>query len=104
VVVAPWTRLEGAGHGGRGSKSLAGGGAACSERIPVIFGSDRTCECAGRYGRGSGLLYRHDAVHGRPWTGEHARACTGERGCANERKPGVSATFEHVEPLLLPEF
>jgi hypothetical protein len=32
----------------------------------VIFGSGRTCERAGRYGRGSGLLYRHGAVHGRP--------------------------------------
>jgi hypothetical protein len=25
-------------------------------------------------------------------------------GCANGREPGVSATVEHVEPLLLPEF
>jgi hypothetical protein len=43
-------------------------------------------------------------VHGRSWTGERARACTAERGCANGREPGVSATVEHVEPLLLPEF
>jgi hypothetical protein len=43
-------------------------------------------------------------VHGRSWTGEHARACTGERGCANRRELGVSAMVEHVEPLLLPEF
>jgi hypothetical protein len=49
-VGAAWTRLEGAGHGGRGSESLAGGGAACSWRILVIFGSGRTCERAGRYG------------------------------------------------------
>jgi hypothetical protein len=104
VVSAAWKRLEGAGHGGRGSESFAGGGAACSGRIPVIFGSDRTCERTGRYGRGSGLLYRHDVVHGWPWTGERTRACTGERGCANGREPGVSATVEHVEPLLLPEF
>jgi hypothetical protein len=41
---------------------------------------------------------------GRSWTGERARACTGERGCANEHEKGVSATVEHVEPLLLPEF
>jgi hypothetical protein len=43
-------------------------------------------------------------VHGRSWTSERARACTGESGCANGREPGVSATVEHVEPLLLPEF
>jgi hypothetical protein len=30
--------------------------------------------------------------------------CTGERGCTNGHEPGVSATVEHVEPLLLPEF
>jgi hypothetical protein len=70
----------------------------------VILGLGRTCEHVGRYGRGLGLLYRHGAVHGRPWTGERARACTGERGCAHRREPGVSATVEHVEPLLLPEF
>jgi hypothetical protein len=81
-----------------------GGGAACSRLIPVIFGLGRTCERVGRYGRGSGLLYRHGAVHGRSWTDERARACTGERGCANGCEPGVSATVKHVEPLLLPEF
>jgi hypothetical protein len=70
----------------------------------VIFGSGRTCERAGRYGRGLGLLYRHGAVHGLSWTGERARACTGERGCENGREPGVSTTVEHVELLLLPEF
>jgi hypothetical protein len=95
-------RLEGAGHGGRGSESLAGGGAACSGQIPVISGFGRTCERAGRYGRGSGLLYRHGAVHGRPWTGERARPCTGERGSANGREPEVSATVEHMEPLPYP--
>jgi hypothetical protein len=73
AVGAAWKRLEGAGHGGRGSESLAGGGAACSGRIPVIFGSGMTCERAGRYGRGSGLVYRHGAVHERLWTGERAR-------------------------------
>jgi hypothetical protein len=99
-VGAAWTRLEGAGHGGRGSESLAGGGAACSGRILVIFGSGRTCERAGRYGRGSGLLYRHGAAHRQPWTGERARTC----GCANGHEPGVSATVEHVEPLPLPKF
>jgi hypothetical protein len=83
---------------------MAGGGAACSGRIPVIFGSGRTCEHARRYGRGSGLLYRHRAAHERPWTGERARACTGESVCANGREPGVSATVEHVEPLPLPKF
>jgi hypothetical protein len=88
VVGAAWKRLEGAGHGGRGSEILAGSGAACSGRIPVIFGSGRTCERAGRYGRGSGLLYRHDAMHGWPWAGERARACPGERGCANGREQG----------------
>jgi hypothetical protein len=101
---AAWKRLEGAGHGGRGSEGLVGGGAACSGRIPAIFGLGRTCERVGRYDRGSGLLYRHNAVHGRLWTCERARVCTGERGCANGREPGVSATVEHVEPLLLPEF
>ena len=85
-------------------KSLAGGGAACSGQIPVISGLGKTCEHAGRYGRGSGLLYRHGAVHGWPWTGERAWACTGERGCANGREPGVSATVEHVESLPLPKF
>jgi hypothetical protein len=103
VVGVAWTRLEGEGHGGRGSESLAGGGTACSGQIPVISGSGRTCERAGRYGRGAGLLYRHRAVHGRPWTSERVRACTGERGRANGRELGVSATVEHVEPLLLPE-
>jgi hypothetical protein len=43
-------------------------------------------------------------VHGRSWTGERARACTAERGCANRCEPEVSATVEHVEPLLLPAF
>ena len=55
-------------------------------------------------GRGLGRLYRHDAVHGRPWTGERAWACTGSRGCANGREPEVSATVEHVFPLPLPLF
>jgi hypothetical protein len=104
VVGAAWTCLEGASHGGRGLESLAGGGTACSGRIPVISGLGKTCERAGTYGRGSGLLYRHDAVHGQPWTGERARACTGERECTNGREMGVSATVEQVEPLLLPEF
>jgi hypothetical protein len=104
VVDAAWTRLKGAGHSGRGLESLAGGGVACSGQALVISGLGRTCEHTGRYGRGSGLLYRHDAVHGRPCTGERVRACTGERGCANGREPGVSATVEHVEPLPLPEF
>jgi hypothetical protein len=54
--------------------------------------------------RGLGQLYRHGAVHGRPWTGERARACTGRRGCANGREPEVSATVEHVCPLPLPKF
>jgi hypothetical protein len=45
-------------------------------------------ERAGRYGRGLGLLYRHSAVH----------------GCAYWREPGMSATVEHVELLLLSEF
>jgi hypothetical protein len=31
-------------------------------------------------GQGLGRLYRHGAVHGRPWTGERARACTRRRG------------------------
>jgi hypothetical protein len=70
----------------------------------VIFGLGRTCERAGRYGQGSGLLYRHSAVHGRSWTGERSWACTGERGSANGHEPGVSAMVEHVEPLLLPKF
>ena len=51
-----------------------------------------------------GLLYRHGVVHRWSWTGEHAWACIGERGCANEREPGVSAMVEHMEPLLLTEF
>jgi hypothetical protein len=58
----------------------------------------------GRYGQGLGLLYRHGAVNGRSWTGQCARVCTAERGCANWREPGVSATVEHVETLLLPMF
>jgi hypothetical protein len=53
-------------------------------------------------GRGFGRLYRHGAVHGRTWTGERPRACTGRRGCANGREPEVSATVEHVCPLPLP--
>jgi hypothetical protein len=35
-------RLERAGHGGRGSKSLAGGGAACSGQFPVISDLGKT--------------------------------------------------------------
>jgi hypothetical protein len=86
---------------GRDWRELA---TACSGQIPVISGLGKTCEHAGRYGRGSGLLYRHDTVHGRPWTGERTRAGAGERGCANGCEPGVSATVEHVEPLPLPKF
>ena len=59
---------------------------------------------AGRSGARLGGLYRHGAVHGRSWTGERARAGAGERGCANGRELGVSATVEHVEPLPLPKF
>jgi hypothetical protein len=70
----------------------------------VISGLGKTCEHAGRDGRGSGLLYRHGAVHRRPWNGERARACAGECGSANGHEPGVSATVEHVEPLPLPKF
>jgi hypothetical protein len=103
-VGATWARLEGAGHGGRGLESLAGGGAVCSGQIPVISGLGKTCEHARRDGRGSGLLYRHGAVHRRSWTSECARAGAGERGCVNGREPGVSATVEHVEPLPLPMF
>jgi hypothetical protein len=50
------------------------------------------------------MLYRHGAVHGQSWTGDRERACTAGRGCANWRELGVSATVEHVELLLLPEF
>jgi hypothetical protein len=39
---AAWKWLEGASHGGRGSGGLAGGGAACSRRSLVNFGSGRT--------------------------------------------------------------
>jgi hypothetical protein len=49
-VGAAWKRLEGASHGGRGSESLVGGGAACSVQISVIFGLGKTCERAGRDG------------------------------------------------------
>jgi hypothetical protein len=103
VTGAAWKRLEGVGRSGRGSGGLAGGGAACSRQSQVNFGSSRT-ESAGRYSRGLGLLYRHGAVHGRSWIGERTQVCTAGRGCANWREPGVSATVEHVEPLLLPEF
>jgi hypothetical protein len=37
-----WEWLEGAGRGGRSSGGLEGGGAACSRRSPVNFGSGRT--------------------------------------------------------------
>jgi hypothetical protein len=37
-----WKWLERASHGGRGSGGLVGGGAACSRRSPVNFGSGRT--------------------------------------------------------------
>ena len=59
---------------------------------------------AGRREVRPGRLYRHGAVHRRSWTSERARACTGRRGCANGREPEVSATVEHVCPMLLPEF
>jgi hypothetical protein len=83
---------------------LAGGGAACSVQIPVISGLGKTCEHAGRDGRGSGLLYRHGAVPKRLWTDERVRAGAREHGCVNGREPGVSATVEHVESLPLPKF
>jgi hypothetical protein len=35
-------------------------------KFPVISGLGKTCEHAGRDGRGSGLLYRHGVVHRRP--------------------------------------
>jgi hypothetical protein len=81
---------------------MAGGGAACSRRSPVNFGSGKTWERAGRYGRGLELLYRHGTVHGWSWTDERARACTAERGCANGREPGVSATVEHWNHCICP--
>ena len=43
-------------------------------------------------------------MHGRSWTSECARACTGKARCANGREPEVSATVEHVFPLPLPLF
>jgi hypothetical protein len=70
----------------------------------VISYLGKSGERAGMNGRGLGRLYRHGAVHGRPWTGERALACTGRRGCANGREPEVSATVEHVCPLPLPKF
>jgi hypothetical protein len=72
VVGAAWKRLEGAGHCGRGSESLAGDGAACSGRIPAIFGLGRTSERAGRYGQGSGGFIG-------------TARCTGGRGPASAR-------------------
>jgi hypothetical protein len=36
-------------------------------------------ECGAKWAR-LGRLYRHGAVHGRSWTRECARACTGRRG------------------------
>jgi hypothetical protein len=42
VTGAAWKWLEGAGHGGRARVVMAGGGAACSRRSPVNFGSGRT--------------------------------------------------------------
>ena len=59
---------------------------------------------AGRREVRPGRLYRRGAVHGRSWTGECARACTGKARCANGREPGVSAAVEHVFPLPLPLF
>jgi hypothetical protein len=70
----------------------------------VISDLGKSGERTGMNGRGLGRLYRHGVVHGRPWTGERARACTGRRGCANGREPEVSATVEHVCPLPLPKF
>jgi hypothetical protein len=42
-----WKWLEGARCGGRGSVGLAGGGAACSRRSPVNFGSGRNKSARG---------------------------------------------------------
>jgi hypothetical protein len=70
----------------------------------VISDLGKSGERAGMNGRGLGRLYRHGAVHGQSWTGERARACTGRRGCANGREPGVSTTVEHVCSLPLPKF
>jgi hypothetical protein len=67
-------------------------------------GLGRTKSARGSTAEALGLLYRHDTVHGRAWTGVGAWACTAGRGCANWREPGVSAAIEHMAPLFLPEF
>jgi hypothetical protein len=96
-----WKWLEGAGHGGRGLGGFAGGGAACSRRSPVNFSSGRTESAWGGMAEALGCF-----IGTARCTGGHglasARACTVGRGCADWREPGMSATVEHVEPLLLP--
>jgi hypothetical protein len=100
---ATWKCLEGDGRGGRGSGGLAGSGAACSRRSPVNFGSGRTESARGGTAEALGCFIG-------------TARCTGGRGPASARgrarlgvganwcEPGVSATVEHVEPLLLPVF
>jgi hypothetical protein len=70
AVGAAWTRLEGAGHGGQGSESLAGGGAACSGQFPVIFGS------AGLVSARGGMVEARGCFIG-------TTRCTGGRGPAS---------------------
>jgi hypothetical protein len=73
VTGVAWKWLEWAGRGGRGLGGLAGGGAACSRRSPVNFGSGRTQSTRGGTTEALGCFI------GTTW-------CTGGRGPASARE------------------
>jgi hypothetical protein len=56
------------------------------------------------YDRGFPTLIDVGVVHGRAWTSAGTRRRTAWHGCTDWREPSMSATVEHVAPLLLPVF
>jgi hypothetical protein len=76
---------------------MAGGGATCSRRSPVNLARAGLESVQGGTVEAWGCFISTARCTG-------GRGPASARGCANGREPGVSATVEHVEPLLLPEF
>jgi hypothetical protein len=83
---------------------MAGGGAVCSRRSPVNFGSGRTESARGGTAEALGCFIGTARCMG----GRGPASVPGQvwlvAGARTWREPGMSATVEHVEPLLLPEF
>jgi hypothetical protein len=76
---------------------MAGGGAACSRRSPVNLAR------AGLESARGGTAKAWGYFIGTTWCTSGCGPASA-RGCTNKHEPGVSATIEHVEPLLLLEF